>query len=395
MKVSIDILGIIYIIAALQGFLLTILLFTKYRKSGANRYLAWLILLYSLYVIRVFLFSIPEIASRHAHLLMIFDGLPFLFGPLHLIYVGVLTDTRLAFAKPHWLHFAPFVIYRIYYLRIFFLSKEELNSIIAQVSQGIIPLHIAISSTILAVQGLVYVTVALIVFQEYSKKIKLTFSSLARINLSWLRYFTLLALIVWIIVFVDNLTTILGFEVRPLFVLVPFLTSVFVYATGYIGMFKTEIFLQSDIYENIHSAKNLALELGRSESGEKGSDKYKKSGLSDNDAEQYLEKLRLLMESEEVYTDPDITLRDISDRSGISTHNISEVINTRLGQNFFDYINEYRIEKVKKDLVDRTRVHLTIFGIALDAGFNSKSGFNAIFKRFTGLTPSEYRRKVS
>jgi len=67
------------------------------------------------------------------------------------------------------------------------------------------------------------------------------------------------------------------------------------------------------------------------------------------------------------------------------------VINTRLQQNFFDFINHYRIEKVKKDLADPQKKNLKVLAIAFDAGFNSKSSFNAIFKRHTNLTPSEYR----
>jgi AraC-like DNA-binding protein len=91
------------------------------------------------------------------------------------------------------------------------------------------------------------------------------------------------------------------------------------------------------------------------------------------------------------YADAEITLRDVSEHLGLSPHNISEVINSRMNQNFYDFINRYRIEKVKKDLLDRSKQHLTILGIAFDAGFNSKSGFNSIFKRFTGRTPGEFR----
>mgnify|MGYP002750193505 CR=1 FL=1 len=100
------------------------------------------------------------------------------------------------------------------------------------------------------------------------------------------------------------------------------------------------------------------------------------------------------MEKEQIYTDPEITLKDLSEKVGTSSHNISEIINTKLNQNFFDFINHYRVQRVKLDLVDKNKNHLTLFGIAIEAGFNSKSGFNAIFKRYTGKTPSEYRRQI-
>jgi AraC-like DNA-binding protein len=394
MNLSIDILGIVYIVGAVQGFLLAILLFTKYRQSEANIILGWLILLYSLFVIFVFFGGIRDISLNYPHVLLLFDGLPFLFGPLHLMYVGKLTDTRLKFARPHWLHFIPFIVYKLFYLQVFFMSKEELSTIILQVERNIRPLHISIFGMLIAVQGLIYVTVALYIFKEYSNKIKFTFSSLDKINLSWLRYFTVLALIVWIIVFVDNILTIAGINSPPLRVLVPFLTSLFVYATGYIGMFKTEIFLQSDISDNIHEAKNLAVESAQTEIMNKEDKKYQKSGLTEEKADEYLERLKLLMEKDLIYTNPDITLRNLSARLGTSTHNVSEVLNSRLNQNFFDFINRYRIRKVKEDLLDKNKDHLTLLGIAMEAGFNSKSGFNAIFKRYIGQTPSEYRNDI-
>ena len=80
---------------------------------------------------------------------------------------------------------------------------------------------------------------------------------------------------------------------------------------------------------------------------------------------------------------------------GISTHNLSEVLNTILNQKFFDFINSYRVNKVKEDLTGHKKDHFTLFAIAIEAGFNSKSGFNSIFKRFTGRTPSQFRDQVS
>ncbi|MEJ2635616.1 MAG: helix-turn-helix transcriptional regulator [Calditrichia bacterium] len=394
MNVSIDILGIIYILGVIQGFLLTILLFSKYRKSEANIILAWLVLLYSVFIVQVLLFRVPEIVVNYPHLLLLFDGLPFLFGPLHLIYVGKLTDTRLKFAQPHWFHFVPFIVFKLYYLRIFLLSKEELYAVILQVQQNMRPLHLTISGMLVAVQGMVYVITALYVFKEYSNKIKFTFSSLEKINLSWLRYFTILALIVWSIEFVDDVLRIGGIDLHSLTVLVPLLTSLFVYAIGYIGMFKTEIFLQSEISDNIHDAKDLAAGIVETESPGTADRKYQKSGLTEEKANEYLEKLKSLMEHERLYMNPELTLRDLSANLGTSTHNISEVINTNLNQNFFDFINHYRVGKVKEDLLNSKKDHLTLFGIAVEAGFNSKSGFNAIFKRYTGQTPSEYRNNI-
>lgn len=394
MNLSIDILGIIFLLGALQGIFLSIVLFTRYRGSKANIFLAWLILSYSVFLIQQILSGIEHISRGFPHLLMILMGLPFLFGPLHLMYIGVLTDSRIKFARPHWLHFVPFILFKIYYLQVFFLSKEQLNKIIIQVEQNNPPLHLLISGVAVAVQGLIYVIVALFVFREYSQKIKLSFSTIEKINLNWLRYFTIMALFVWIIVFIEEISRIISIDTGAISFLVPVLTSIFVYATGYIGMFKTEIFQQYDIYNNIHAVQDMTVALNSATENIDSAARYQKSGLSPEKADEYLNQLKKLMEEDEIYTNPDITLKDLSENLGTSTHNISEVINTRLNQNFFDFINRFRIERVKEDLLDKSKEHYTLFAIAVDAGFNSKSGFNAIFKRYTGQTPSEYRNTL-
>lgn len=395
MDLTLNITNIIFIIGALQGYVLSILLFTKYRHLKVNKYLAWLILLYSLFVTQSFFDIVSDIEINYPHISRIIDGLPFLFGPLHLMYVGKLTDSRLKFAQPHWYHFLPFIIYKVFNIQVFFLSKEELKHIIELTSQNVWPWHLVLFNFLVAVQGLIYAIAALYVFREYSAKIRATFSSLEKINLTWLRYFTVLALLVWIVVFINFILTFCKFGPNPLFHLVPILTSIFVYATGYVGMLKTEIFTQYNIYENIHDVQSINLEMNPINLESNTETKYKKSGLTEEKAEEILGDLTKLMKKDLLFTNPEITLRELAEKLKTSTHNISEVINTKLNQNFFDFINNYRVEKVKKDLLDKTKNHLTLFGIANEAGFNSKSGFNAIFKRYTGLTPSEYRNEIT
>ena len=109
MEFSVDIIGIILLLGAIQGLLLSTLLFTKFNKHPANRYLAFLILFYSLFVLDSFLSNIKTIYLNYPHQVLLLDGLPFLFGPLHLIYLAELTDSHIRFARFHWYHFIPFV----------------------------------------------------------------------------------------------------------------------------------------------------------------------------------------------------------------------------------------------------------------------------------------------
>ena len=85
-----------------------------------------------------------------------------------------------------------------------------------------------------------------------------------------------------------------------------------------------------------------------------------------------------------------LSINDLAEELDIPSHHISQVINERLNQNYFDFINSYRIEELKVKLKDPRNKHLTMLGIAFDCGFNSKASLNRIFKKHTGQTPSEY-----
>jgi AraC-like DNA-binding protein len=123
-------------------------------------------------------------------------------------------------------------------------------------------------------------------------------------------------------------------------------------------------------------------------------EKYLKSGLNSDTANRIKTKLLNVMEREAPYTDSTLTLNSLARILEVSPHNLSEVINLHLKQNFFDFINNYRLQKVKKDLSDPQKSNLTFLAIAFEAGFNSKSSFNLIFKKHTGLTPSQYKSSL-
>jgi AraC-like DNA-binding protein len=99
------------------------------------------------------------------------------------------------------------------------------------------------------------------------------------------------------------------------------------------------------------------------------------------------------MDETRPYRNSYLTLQELADALSISAHNLSQVINTRLGKNFYDFVNGYRVEEVKHRLRDPKYQHLTILAIGLEAGFNTKSTFNAFFKKHTGVTPSRYREQ--
>ena len=120
--------------------------------------------------------------------------------------------------------------------------------------------------------------------------------------------------------------------------------------------------------------------------------KYTKSGLSSSQIENYKQRLTTLMQYENVYRQPDLTLPKLADRVGCSVNHLSQVINSGIGMSFFDYLNQHRVEYAKQLLSKQASQHQSILNIAFTVGFNSNSSFYTAFKKASGKTPAQYRQ---
>jgi len=122
--------------------------------------------------------------------------------------------------------------------------------------------------------------------------------------------------------------------------------------------------------------------------------KYEKSGLVEKEAATLLARLEERMLSAKPWLDPDLTIEDLALALGVQRHHLTQIINERLGKNFYRFVNEFRVGEVKRKIALGEAERLSILGVALDAGFNSKSAFNEAFKGIMDCTPSEYRKSV-
>lgn len=105
-----------------------------------------------------------------------------------------------------------------------------------------------------------------------------------------------------------------------------------------------------------------------------------------------IEKIQQFMKAEEPFLDASLTLQKLAKQLQIPSRELSELINQQIGKHFFDFVNEYRIEKAKKLLTDTSKKKLTVLEILYEVGFNSKSSFNTAFKKHVGLTPTQFRK---
>jgi YesN/AraC family two-component response regulator len=102
-----------------------------------------------------------------------------------------------------------------------------------------------------------------------------------------------------------------------------------------------------------------------------------------------------LMEKEELYKEAELTLQDLSTKIQHPTYQVSLAINEGLNKSFYDLVNGYRVEEAKRLLLMPDSRNYTILSVGFEAGFNSKTTFNTVFKKFTGLTPTEYKSKIA
>ena len=103
-----------------------------------------------------------------------------------------------------------------------------------------------------------------------------------------------------------------------------------------------------------------------------------------------IEDLKNLMEQEKPYLNPELNLADLADMAKMNRAQLSETINAGFGKNFNDFVNQYRVNAFKKMLAENHQDRLSLLGIALECGFNSKATFNRVFKKLTNLSPTDY-----
>jgi YesN/AraC family two-component response regulator len=123
--------------------------------------------------------------------------------------------------------------------------------------------------------------------------------------------------------------------------------------------------------------------------------KYQKSSLSEENKEVILEKILKEIEDKRYFTSNLASLSGLSKQINESSHHVSQVINEKLNRNFFELLAVHRVEHAKKLITDDKDAKLTVEELAELVGYNSRSSFNTAFKKYTGKTPSEFRKSLT
>ncbi len=412
-----------------QSLFLAGILVQRHRKLYANRFLAALMLVYGVVLTQLLLQDLGVFQTQPL-LFLLLSGFPLGAAPLHYLYARHLIHPEKRMARSEWLHFLPFLLYKLTELPLLLGPNPDIIALLAQSDTMDIPTRFFLFNWAIIAQSVVYMTATLLLLRRHATGLEDLAASLDHLRLNWLRNITLLTLFAWLLFCLEYVFYLGGMTLGPRFGVTGILGGVLVYVLGYLGLSRSEVLEAPSVHDSLRELSQYRerethagrkIEVGRNadrdqviadasgvESGQgaevgrgagresadpdgNSNTRYAKSGLGEDRAEEAAAQLLKLMEEDLVYTDSGLTLPQLASLVDVTPHNLSEVINTRFQQNFFDFVNSYRLRQVQRDLRDPANQNLTVLALAFDAGFNSKTSFNTIFKKHVGVTPSEYR----
>ena len=419
MNVSLDWIQLATLLGAAQGVLLVGVLLAHRSNRAANRLLAALMATFTVYMIEAVYYTTGVIRMYPAFFGLSYP-LPWVFGPLVYLYALAASDRARRFEARDALHFLPVMVVVVAALPVYLMSGADKIALYDRLQSGDAPTFIKALDPSKYVSGLAYSAVTVVYLRQHRRRIENNYSTTERVNLRWLVRLSGAAASIWLLALLLGLARIVPLRIeRQGDGVVALAIAALVYAIGYMGMRQPEIFhydrrdagagasaphdsrppdsSQPPGTQRATPPASTPAELVRPsvERANARYERHERSGLSDVEARTLRAALLTCMTTERPYRDPDLTLHDLAQRLNTTPHKLSELLNTELSQTFYDFVNRYRVEDVRRRLAASDSQHLKVLALAMDAGFASKSTFNQVFKKQTGHTPSTYRKVIA
>ncbi|MFM9840351.1 MAG: helix-turn-helix domain-containing protein [Cyclobacteriaceae bacterium] len=374
MKVFVEQLSLILTYAGIAHGLFVVLLLNNktVKRSRANVFLSILLVSFSFSIAHI-LFAGAVMNHFSAEVYTLGDPTFFLIAPLLWFYTKELIGERVTLSKNLALHFLPFLVIIFLSLTLKSVDPDILFMQFLNQHQRLINVFFWISLVAQFSSYQFLIRKKWIAYQEF---IEQEVSNKEGVDISWVRFFLIIFLLINIF-FLFSLFTAIHLDYaawQPRTTALIFSLSVF--ALSYKGI------LQKELFQKVEARPEKITEP-------------LPDTLPTKPDEELISKLLNYVAEKKPYLDSELTLSSLAKNLGISRSQLSLLINEGIGDNFYDFINKYRVKEVKKLMVDPQVKNYNLLGIALEAGFKSKSTFNLIFKRFTGLTPTEYRKNLS
>ncbi len=307
-----------------------------------------------------------------------FVGLSFelLLGPSLFFYIKTKTEPGFILRRRDAWHVVPFLLHVVFMTSQFHQYGADAKRTLLD-SGAVFSYPEVMGLTIVALAHFGgYAVVALRALRRYRHTLGGRQAALKSQSLTWLRTVTVGFFLIWIMRFLNSMLWLHipewgdanNIDVRPLMIVAAFLFACLL------------------VFKALRQPDVLAYEEKQ---------KYSKTLLSEAENEAYLTRLMAYMERDKPYLDPSLDLKALADGIAIPPHHLSQLLNGSLNQNFFDFVNTYRIKETQAILATTTSADKRISEVMYEVGFNSKSVFNTTFKKQTGKTPSEFRKEAA
>lgn len=371
-------LDTILILGALQGYIVFLLLVSRKPRLPANKVLSLLILIASTALLYAYAVETSPLRMQYPHFLKLQRPLPFLYGPLMLLYCSLFLSRIERLRWIHLLHFIPFLIHIVLLLPFYGLAAAEKAVLFAE---DPLPAPEFLVVWIQQVSGFLYYLYVFLMLRRYRKNIKEYFSNTERLKLTWLYTLTGMGLLIWT-------ASILQISLQGIGVSLPYfmtiitglIISCLVYVIGYFAMRYPAVFF------TLQEMSRQLREIKKRDVG---------SAPNPTKEEEDIRVLTAFVEKEKPYREWSLNLREFAGRAGIPAYRVTRVLKNHYNMNFFTYINTLRVEEMKHLLTRPENRHRSILDISFDAGFHSKTTSNVAFKKVTGQTPGEFRKGSS
>ena len=355
-----------YSAVVFQGFFVfAILLLNKKGNKTANVILSVLVLLLTFYLLDNLL-GMLDFFDTNPHFLHLVTPLWYLFPPLCYFYVKKQMNPEFKWKQEYFFHFIPFLLMLYRFFPFYFLPAEiKLQFFTGELkppgTQFLSIVFVLISPIQLAAYS------GFIRFKTLKEKSTSNFNPP---HLNWLKLFFTIFFLFGLTQSVLMTKWIFTQEITLQFKYVPLALFAFIiYSIAYLAIIQPEALFPFKLL------------------------KLKK--INGEHTKRYAYELVNLVENERLYLNSELKYSEVAARLGISARYLTEVLSRELGKNFKDFINEYRVKEVQQRIQNNEVENLTLYAIALDSGFNSKSSFNRVFKKHTGYTPSEFVTSIN
>lgn len=368
---NLNILDLINGISCFQLATFSFFLIHKGRKNISN------IILSAFFIVQfivIFNFLLNDIFANnlkiYGQIVYLFHPFEFLWGPLMFFYVKSQVKSPFRFSYKALIHLLPFIILSILVISKYYILSNEMKYTILR--KHTLDDWFYYLNTPFYILLFAYNFSALYLLINYQRSLKEYCSFDVKQNLIWLK----IVLYGYIGICIFNVMIIFlhqyfsnSPEVLMITLFAPYL--IFFNILFYKALIHPYIIIQP---HELPKSQTLI--------------------LNDQEIQNCSKIIEEYIFTQQLYLNPALTLKDMSETIGIAERNISYTINRNYNQNFFMFINSYRVEEAKRLLTGFDKTKTTMQGVAFDAGFNSRSAFYEAFKKHTGMTPTEYRNKL-